>query len=340
MNPTALLLLLFGGAAVAAVAASSGSAEAAPTSGDDELLVSAQKMVLLFNLYSAQTLSDLDDNEIWTLAQLNAKAKKLPLIAREAVISVARVKVPSTPLDTFGRVQGDSIPTALKQYRMQFFLPPGAAMAGDVTEVTDEYLALPVPDIYSVWAGETRLVCTDGGFGDACHHGYFEDWFGRIYGTFEDNSSDLEVIGEGFLKDLKAVWNNAGPMLLSYIAGMASNFPGVGTVIATGVTFLSAVGQGESIENAALAGARAAIPSALRGAYDIGVGLATRGELDVEAALTVAMAAAISQGVVTGDVLEKYNTIKAAYEDAKDAGVQVSDGLGGLGTAIHVATNA
>jgi hypothetical protein len=337
MNPTALVLLLLGGAAVA-VAASSGTSSPPKPSSDDDLVSSAERMVLLFDMYTAQTLSQLDDEELWTLAKLNTEAKGLPLPSREGVISVARVKVPSQPLDTLGRVQGMSLPGALKTYRMYYFLPPGAAMAGDVTEVTKEYLARPVPDIYSVWAGETRLVCNDGGFGDSCHDGYYEDWFGRIYGTFKDNTSDLEAIGQGVLKDLKVVWENAGPALLKYVAQMASNFPGIGTVVASGVTFLSAVGQGMSVENAALASARAAVPSALRSVYDIGVGLAANGTLDVKAVLTVAMAAAISQGVITGDVLEKYNTIKAAYESAKATGETIEGGLGSLSAAVNVAT--
>jgi hypothetical protein len=340
MNPTALVLLLLGGAAAVAVAAASSSPSTTdePKPSDDDLLSSAERMVLLFDLYTAQNLSQLDDDELWTLAQLNTEAKGLPLIDREGVISVARAVVPSQPLAGIGQVQGISIPGALKTYRMYFFLPPGAAMAGDVPIVTKEYLKRPIPDIYSVWAGETRLVCNDGGFGDACHDGYYEDWFGRIYGTFKDETSDFDAISKGILKDLKVVWQNAGPELLKYIAQMASNYPGIGTVVATGVTFLASVGQGMSVENAALAGARAAVPSALRSVYDIGVGLAVNGSLDVKAALTVAMAAAISQGVISGDVLEKYNTIKAAYESAKATGETIEGGLGSLSTAVNVGT--
>jgi hypothetical protein len=65
----------------------------------------------------------------------------------------------------------------------------------------------------------------------------------------------------------------------------------------------------------------------------LGVGLATQGELDVEAALKVAMAMAISEGVISGDVLEKYQTIKSAYEDAREIGA----GIDGLGTTVSLA---
>ncbi len=331
MNP--LVFLLLAGAAVAVVAASSTSAEASPKSEDEKLLASAQKMVLLFDLYTAQTRRNLDDDELYTLAKLNGDAKGIQLLDREGILSIAKAKIPAQALHGFDNVQGDAIPEALAYYRQSFFLPPGAASSHDGADDAGR----PIPDIYSVWGGETRLVCQDGGFGDACHTGYFQDWFGRSYGNYHDNDSDIDAISSGFLNDLQVAWSAAGPGLLSAIAGMASNFPGIGTAIAVGVTFLSAVGEGASFENAALAGARAAVPSALRSVYDIGVGLAVKGTFDLDAALTVAMATAISQGAINGDVLATYNTIKTAYEDAKATGEQIEGGLGTLGGAINVA---
>lgn len=330
MNP--LVFLLLAGAAVAVMASSSSSSEK-PKSEDEKLLASAQKMVMLFDLYTAQTRRNLDDDELYALAKLNADAKGIQLLDREGILSFAKTNIPSQPLHGFDNVQGMAIPEALAYYRQSFFLPPGVASSHDGADDTGR----PIPDIYSVWGGETRLVCQDGGFGDACHTGYFQDWFGRSYGHYHDNDSDLDAISSGFMKDLQGAWNAAGPGLLKYIAGMASNFPGIGTVIATGVTFLAAVGEGASLENAALAGARAAIPSALRSVYDIGVGLAVKGTFDLDAALTVAMATAISQGAINGDVLATYNTIKTAYEDAKATGEQIEGGLGTLSGAIKVA---
>ncbi len=331
MNP--LVFLLLAGAAVAVVAASSSSTEASPKSEDEKLLASAQKMVLLFDLYTAQTRRNLDDEELYSLAKLNADAKGIQLLDREGILSFAKANIPSQTINEFGKVQGMAIPEALAYYRQAFFLPPGTASSHDGADDTGR----PVPDIYSVWGGETRLVCEDGGFADACHTGYFQDWFGRSYGHYHDNDSDIDAISSGFLKDLNAAWDAAGPGLLSYIASMASNFPGIGTAISVGVTFLSAVGEGASLENAALASARSAIPSAFRSVYDIGVGLAVKGTFDLDAALTVAMATAISQGAINGDVLNTYNTIKTAYEDAKATGEQIEGGLGTLSGAIKVA---
>lgn len=328
MNPLVFLLLA---GAVVAVAASSTSA---PVDKDDELLASSQKMVLLFDLYTAQTRRDLDDTEYLALARLNCKAKGIQLMDDEAILSVAKAKLPSQPLSGFGKVQGQQVPEALGYYRRIFFLPPGTAKSEDGTDDAGR----PIPDIYSIWAGEARLVCEDGGFGDACHKGYWQDWFGRSYGWYHDNDSDLEIISSGFLGQLTDVWNAAGNQLVSYIAKMASNFPGIGTAVSVGITFLSEVGKGASLKNAALTSARAAVPSALQSAYDIGVGLAINGSLDIEAALTVAMAAAISQGAIDGEVIAKYNAIKQAYEDAKETGESLEGGLGSLGTAVDIAT--
>jgi hypothetical protein len=328
VNPVVFLLLA---GAVAAVAVSSQSSK--PVDEEDDLLASSQKMVLLFDLYTAQRRVDLSDDELYALARLNAEAKGITLIDREGVLSIAKVKIASQSLDTFGKVQGMEIPEAVSYYRQAFFLPPGVAKSHDGADDAGR----SAPDIYSIWAGETRLVCEDGGFGDACHKGYFQDWFGRSYGAYHDNDSDFEVISSGFLDQLKTVWNAAGSQLLSYIASMASNFPGIGTAVSVGITFVSEVGKGVSLKNAALTSARAAVPSALRSAYDIGVGLATSGKIDIEAALTIAMAAAISQGAIDGEVLAKYNTIKKAYEDAKATGEQLEGGLGSLGTAVDIA---
>jgi hypothetical protein len=45
------------------------------------------------------------------------------------------------------------------------------------------------------------------------------------------------------------------------------------------------------------------------------------------------MAMAISEGVISGDILEKYQTIKSAYEDAREIGA----GIDGLGTTVSLA---
>jgi hypothetical protein len=46
------------------------------------------------------------------------------------------------------------------------------------------------------------------------------------------------------------------------------------------------------------------------------------------------MALAISEGVITGKVLETYNTIRGGYEDANE----VAGNLKGLGTAVEIAS--
>ncbi len=126
MTPSALAILLLGGAAVAVVASSSSPSKAEPE--DDELVRSAQEMVLLFNLYTAQTLHELDDDELYALAKLNTTAKHQPLTLDKAgVAALARAQIPSVPLAGIGNVQGISIPAAVRLYRTTLFLPPGAA---------------------------------------------------------------------------------------------------------------------------------------------------------------------------------------------------------------------
>jgi hypothetical protein len=195
-------------------------------------------------------------------------------------------------------------------------------------------------DFFSYWAqSDPDMVQVLGGIGEYVDGkpyevGYFTDWFGRNIGNFQIpltvwGRSDFEVILKGISNGIAKI----APHTAEAAADIASNFPGVGTAVAAAITFLAEVGRGASVENASLAAGRSAVPSSLRAAYDLGVGLATQGELDVEAALKVGMAMAISEGVISGDILEKYQTIKSAYEDAREIGA----GIDGLGTTVSLA---
>lgn len=325
MNPSLLILLAAGAAVAVAVAAGSSSGGGG---GELGIVQSSKDMVDIFEFYSKK-MSELTPDKLETLGRLNANAKGIPFYTVEEWISM-----------------GNSTPQKWDEYKRNYFLPPGVS-----TEKG--------PDLFTEWAsydGEFAntvnfftpykpvLVCSEYFITEACAKGVFVDFFGRTIGTFKGNGtvygqSDLWEISKGFGKQFKDLWKSAGGDFLKAVASVASNYPGIGTAVAVGVTFLSEVGSGASLENAALSAGRSAVPSSLQAAYDVGVGLATQGELDYEAALEVAMAAAISQGIVTGDVLERYNQIKQAYDDAKKAGVEVKGGLGGLGTAGKIATS-
>jgi hypothetical protein len=161
-----------------------------------------------------------------------------------------------------------------------------------------------------------------------CHKGYYVDYFGRRIGDFYASNvvkgrSDLQVIAEGFYGNISSIWEEAGPEILRQVASVASNYPGVGTVVAVGASFLAEVGEGASLGDASLAAARSAIPSALTAVYDIGVGLATQGNLNYEAAMKIALATAISESGLDGAVLQKMRTIKDGYDTARAIGIGV-----------------
>lgn len=316
MSPALLALLGLGTIGIIAVAASSGHA----SGGVSGLVQDSEEMSRIFELYSHKR-TELTGAELDELAKLNGKAKGV------AFQTFAEWMYSHTS-------EYDSGTSAL-MWRQTFFLPPG------VNPDTG-------PDMFSVWADYAGVNCTQymaGGPGGSgiCMDGTAVDWFGRAIGHYhQDNvvqgTSDLEAIGKGYYRDFKKIWDAAGHEFVKEIASVASNYPGIGTVVASAVTFLEAVGSGASIEDATVAAGRAAIPSSLRAAYDVGVGLAVNGELDVKAALSVAMAAAISSGAIAGDVLEKYNTMKKAYDDAQAVKGNLDTGLGTLGNAVEVAT--
>lgn len=320
MNPSILILLALGTVAAIAVASSDGSSK--PSGAN--LVEDARTMRLIFEFYSRK-MSELSPEELDQLGTLNGEAKGvkyLPLLewAQQGITSGEAAKFETSSAFWYN-------------YRQTFFLPPDV----DTTKG---------PDMFTVWAespdGPTLECTIESPWG--CQQGVYYDWFGRQIGTYQsDNTvhgeSDLMVIGKGFGKQFRDIWKAAGGKFVKSIAEIASNYPGIGTAIAAATTFLEQVGSGASLENAALAAGRSAIPSTLRAAYDVGVGLATRQELDIEAALDVAMAAAISQGVVTGDVLERFKAMKQSYDDAKAAGEQIEGGIGTLGTVTDIATS-
>lgn len=95
-------------------------------------------------------------------------------------------------------------------------------------------------------------------------------------------------------------------------AGLALPFvPGVGPAAAAALGFAIAYGKGESLEDAALAGARAAIPGGAAGqmAFDLGVAVAKGQKVD----------AAASQALL-GTLGEKYPEALAAYQAGKALG--------------------
>lgn len=323
MNSTAILLLV-GGAAAVAIAAGSSSKEVSP---EDTLFNDAEQMVKIFTFYSTSytTLTEIEREE---LARLN-------LAAKGEQHYVTPVQFGEATKDGSGRnlfQTQDSMfwHAAWGTYNRRNFLPPGVATT------------IKGPDSFSAWIADgwqPWLNCTQrfvGGLGSGqdgpCGKGTLYDGFFRAIGSIDNpdagvvrGESDLMAIGEGLAADFKG----AAPAILRGIASVASNYPGIGTAIAVGATFLAEVGEGASIENATLRAGKAAVPSSLQGAYDVGVGLATTGELDVEKTLTVAMALAISQGAIDGKVLERFETIKQAYNDAKEVQGNLDTTLGG-----------
>lgn len=327
MNP-AIVIALLAGAAVVAVAASSPSI---PSKSEPSLVDQAEAMVTIFKYYQ-KGAGWLTQEEFENLGRLNAQAKGITYQTQEeyelAIHDGEGNNLKNTPHWEFYYA-------AIGMYWRNYYLPPnyewveGKAdmfTAWSITPTVKEFLD---SDRKHPPRSTLRLECTYryvGGLGTPegegpCGKGKYWDVFYRVVGSLDDpkagtvyGTSDLMAIGEGIVEDFKG----AVPAVLRAIASVASNYPGIGTAIAAGATFLAEVGSGASLDEAALAAGRAAIPSALTGAYDIGVGLATKGELDAAEALKVAMAMAISQGVINGDVLEQFETIKQAYNDYQE----------------------
>jgi len=335
---------LAGGAAALVVA--SNSKPPVPTS--DELVESSRKTVRVFELYSTP-MWNLTDDDMVELAKLNAEAKGIPYKTLQEFSDAREMGSGPVPFPY--------------DYQRLYFLPPGASQDTG-------------PDSFTAWAdspwptgnshnqyrptyqgsfidctkfqgeryGGSRVRNPSGASAEDCYEGTLRDFFWRQVGTFKGDEnygkSDLEVMLSGYAEGFKDIWSAVGGDVLKTTADIASNFPGIGTAVAAGATFLEAIGSGKSLEVASLAAARGAVPSTMRAVYDIGVGLATQGSLDVEAVMSIAMAAAIQQGAISGDVLEKYNQIKSAYEDAKAAGVEISDDLNHLGSVTNLVATA
>jgi hypothetical protein len=90
--------------------------------------------------------------------------------------------------------------------------------------------------------------------------------------------------------------------------------PGVGPVAAAGIAAAIALAQGKSVDEAALAAARAALPVGVQIAFDMGVGVALQGKPVDQAA----------QDATLGYLEGKYPGSKAAY----DKGKQMTKSLG------------
>lgn len=284
---------------MAAVAVASTSPPKAQPSG---ILADAEKMVRIYELYSTK-LSQLTPAQVEELARYNAEAWG---IAYQPVNEFVAARSLDPGFDMWGEIW---------RWRIYFLLPKGTQLAK--------------PDIFTEWAGGSVSFICDEEYElvpepRPCYRGRFVDFFGRLVRDYQMDTtvhgqSDLMAIGEGYVRDFKKIWEVAGRDLTSAIASAASNYPGIGTAVASAITFLSEVGSGASIEEASIAAGRAAVPSTLRSAYDVGVGLAVNGELDEKALATLAMSFAISEGVIDGEVLARYNTIKRAYEDSQQA---------------------
>jgi hypothetical protein len=255
-------------------------------------------MVDIFNFYTTRRTS-LTSAELDKLARLNASAKGIPYQTYTDVVHEIQGLVAA------GKVEESAITpnVVFGLYRSRMFLPPG---------IPDNN---GKPDMFSVWAGsEPELICTQ----------YF----------VTHDCSDMTAIFEGVAEQFSDAWDSVGREVVHEVASVASNYPGIGTAISVAITALEQLGQGASLSDAALAAGRSAIPSVYRAAYDIGVGIVIDGKVPYDDLADVAMAAAISSGAVSGDVLERYNTIMTAYNDAKST----FEGVQELGTAVHVAT--
>lgn len=306
MNPALLILLALG---VVGLAMTSGSAPA-PATPEDELVANAESMVQIFNFYSRKH-SELSDGEREQLGRLNAAAKGVSWISEIQWANERGLLTTSNELYYHG-VWG--------HYNQTYYLPPNANDSKG-------------PDLFTAWLDDWApwFQCTAraGGLGDPnpwCVKGTFRDGFFRLIGTYDVGTtvygqSDLMLIGEGLAKQFADLWKVVGPGLLKAVASVASNYPGIGTAISVALTFVAEVGSGASVGHAALESAKAAIPAGIRGVYDLGVGLAETGKLDPEKAATVAMAFAISTGVLDGAISERYEAIKKGFDDAKSVGI-------------------
>lgn len=334
MNPS-LLLLLAGGAVVVVAAAS--SKPSAPTT--ETLVDSSQKMVRIFDLYS-RSMSALTNDEMEELGRLVADSKGIEFVRWTEIQN----------FDLFDYVRKYFLPSNADREKGPDFFTGWSSTPFPERNSKNDFNPLYEPwlDCYRTQGARYDQGSTTSGHvasrrGD-CYRGTLRDFFWREVGTFEGDEdygkSEFMTLVDGISSGLKDVWGAVGSDVLKTTADIASNFPGIGTAVAAAATFLEAIGSGESVESATLAAARGSVPSSLRAMYDIGVGLATQGKLDIQAALTVAMATAISSGVISGDVLEKYKVIQGAYLDAKEAGVQVRDGLEHLGAVTDLAVTA
>lgn len=323
MNPSIVALLALGAVGIAVAASSDGNSGPAdtPPGPKSELLTNAETMVRIYEFYRRK-YSTLNDDERAELGQLNAAAKGVEWIS-EVDWGHERGLFTTHNELYFHGVWG--------HYNNTYYLPPGVPdMKG--------------PDVFTAWLDTWNpwLKCTGTvlvGREVVCSDGTYYDGFFRVIGYYHvDNvvkgKSDLSDIGEGLAKQFSDLWKAVGPGLLKAVASVASNYPGVGTAISVALTFVAEVGSGASLGNASLESAKAAVPSSIRGVYDLGVGLATTGELDPQQAATVAMAFAISTGALDGQILERYETIKKAYDDATAAGV----GIQNLEIPVSVAT--
>lgn len=327
MNP-AIVIALLAGAAVVAVAASSPSA---PSNAAPSLVEQADAMVTIFQYYE-KGAGWLTNEEFEHLGRLNAQAKGIEYMTADQYADMIHDGEGKNLHDT---PNWEFYWAAIGMWWRNYYLPPNYEWVEGKADMFTAWSIKPTvqefikSDRKHPPRADIRLQCTlryAGGLGTPegegpCGKGKYWDIFYRVVGTLDDpkagtvyGTSDLMAIGEGIVDDFKG----AVPAVLRAIASVASNYPGIGTAIAAGATFLAEVGSGASLEDAALASGRAAVPSALTGAYDIGVGLATKGELDAGEALKVAMAMAISQGVINGDVLEQFETIKQAYNDYQE----------------------
>lgn len=330
-----------------------------------------QIITAVFGLYTKK-MGQLTSDEMEILAIMNARAKKIQYLTFADWIKTQtpHLDAPYRPTSADGsQISADAFPIMQElvwQYRRMYFLPPGANTRTGPDMYTEwanhgipskngwepnrgplflcsQYAALIEcePGHQLEYVGDPLCHEVDG----PCHRGFFLDWFGRQIGTFDDENaitvygtSDLQDIGEGLGAELKDLWNEAGYSFLRYVADIASNYPGYGTVVAAGITYLNEVGHGASNEDAAIAAGRAAVPETYRAMYDLGVGIAVKGEIDYELALDVAMTIAIQSGISDGEVIERFKQIKDAYESAKDTGYTVQGGLEAMEVAINVAT--
>ena len=96
------------------------------------------------------------------------------------------------------------------------------------------------------------------------------------------NSHTVTVVDE-YGRLVAGVGNDFGAALLSTAQAILPYVPGIGSAASAALATAIAIGQGKSLKDAALAGARAALPGPAQMAFDLGVAVASGEPIDTAA---------------------------------------------------------